>query len=500
METLKRRGPYRRYDSRLKDLVAQGGGLGLIRELRIPRSTLWTWRRRTSRAVVSHEVLGLEEESLRDQAALLARKCEELAAKLDLQESLRDAMGWRLAQGRFPGAEIKERLLNLAEKAAGKLSLKDCLQAIGLSLSRYKSWRMRWRKCELADQSSCPKLSPTKLTSVEISGMGELVCDKRYSHFPIRALAYHAARLGRLMASPGTWARYIGKHAWRRPRVRVYPARPRIGLRAARPNEYWHIDTTIFRLLDGTKAALQACIDNFSRYVLAWRLSRSPTGLGCRELLLQALRKAITLNPLQGPARVICDSGVENVNRLVDELLAQGRVIREIAQLEIDYSNSLIERFFQSIKHNYLFQRDLTSMDVLAGHAGFYIREHNEIMPHSAFRGATPEEVYVGGWVGLVGDSVGKEAGAAKARRIAYHGGMSALSCGHDVMYRRTMRVSGPVAIRLTSFQGDLTGAPAKGWPRGIPGKFSGGPRKAQSMATGWPPYSPKGDRWNSKG
>ena len=266
METLKRRGPYRRYDSRLKDLVAQGGGLGLIRELRIPRSTLWTWRRRTSRAVVSHEVLGLEEESLRDQAALLARKCEELAAKLDLQESLRDAMGWRLAQGRFPGAEIKERLLNLAEKAAGKLSLKDCLQAIGLSLSRYKSWRMRWRKCELADQSSCPKLSPTKLTSVEISGMGELVCDKRYSHFPIRALAYHAARLGRLMASPGTWARYIGKHAWRRPRVRVYPARPRIGLRAARPNEYWHLDTAIFRLLDGTKAALQACIDNFERF------------------------------------------------------------------------------------------------------------------------------------------------------------------------------------------------------------------------------------------
>ncbi len=426
METRRRRGAYRHYDHRLKALVARGGGAGLVKTLGIPASTVRTWRRGQVEPVLSLDITEQDSTALRARMIELEKKCGGLEAKLELHESLRAVMEWKVELSRFPGAEMKERLLDLAERAAVRLSLRQSLEAIGLSLSRYKSWRMRWRKCELADQSSCPKLSPTKLTPVEISGMGDLVCDKRYAHFPIRALAYHAARLGKLIASSSTWARYIGVHAWRRPQERVYPTRPRIGLRATRPNEYWHIDTTIFRLLDGTRAVLQACIDNFSRYVLAWKLSRTPTGLGCRELLLQALRKAVELNPLQGPARVICDSGIENVNHLVDELIEQGRIVREIAQLEIDFSNSLIERFFQSLKHNYLFQRDLANAEALGRHASFYIREHNEVMPHSAFKGATPEEVYLGGWAGLVGDSIRQETEAAKDRRIAYHRGLAA--------------------------------------------------------------------------
>jgi transposase-like protein len=38
-------------------------------------------------------------------------------------------------------------------------------------------------------------------------------------------------------------------------------------VRAARPNEAWHIDVTILKLLDGTKAYLHAAIDNYSRKV-----------------------------------------------------------------------------------------------------------------------------------------------------------------------------------------------------------------------------------------
>jgi len=35
----------------------------------------------------------------------------------------------------------------------------------------------------------------------------------------------------------------------------------------------WHIDTTVIRLLDGTRAYLHAVIDNFSRRILAWRVA-----------------------------------------------------------------------------------------------------------------------------------------------------------------------------------------------------------------------------------
>jgi transposase InsO family protein len=46
-------------------------------------------------------------------------------------------------------------------------------------------------------------------------------------------------------------------------------------LRVLRPNEAWHIDVTIIRLLDGTRAYVHAVIDNFSRRILAWTVAAS---------------------------------------------------------------------------------------------------------------------------------------------------------------------------------------------------------------------------------
>ena len=94
-----------------------------------------------------------------------------------------------------------------------------------------------------------------------------------YRHVPTGRLAILAQRLGKVFAAPATWYRLIREHQWRRPRARVYPAAPKEGLRATEINQYWHIDTSIIKLLDGTKVYLHAVIDNFSRKILAWRVA-----------------------------------------------------------------------------------------------------------------------------------------------------------------------------------------------------------------------------------
>lgn len=73
---------------------------------------------------------------------------------------------------------------------------------------------------------------------------------------------------------PSTWLRLVRLHRWRRPRQRVHPAQPKVGIRAARPNEIWHIDTTLIRLLDGSRVYVRAVSDNFSRRILAWNVPR----------------------------------------------------------------------------------------------------------------------------------------------------------------------------------------------------------------------------------
>ena len=49
------------------------------------------------------------------------------------------------------------------------------------------------------------------------------------------------------------------------------------------------------------------------------------------------------------------------------------------------------------------------------------VQQHNEIMPHSALRGATPEEVLLGHWDGHIQDAITMELAEARKRRIVHH-------------------------------------------------------------------------------
>ena len=66
----------------------------------------------------------------------------------------------------------------------------------------------------------------------------------------------------KVFASASIWSKLARERGWRRPRTRLYPAKPKIGVRATRPNEYWHINVTVIRLITGVKVYLHAVIDN----------------------------------------------------------------------------------------------------------------------------------------------------------------------------------------------------------------------------------------------
>ena len=50
--------------------------------------------------------------------------------------------------------------------------------------------------------------------------------------------------------------------------MRIHPLRPKEGVRASEPDELWHMDTTVIKLIDGTKVFLHTVIDNFSAAIL----------------------------------------------------------------------------------------------------------------------------------------------------------------------------------------------------------------------------------------
>ena len=399
---------HRAYDHRIRDLVCEERDPALFAQLGIPRSTAASWIRRGSRPVVTTELFAEDEQQLRARVLKLERRVLLLVGTVRLLFVLVRLFGFRLDCQRVPCGEAKSSILGAIERAKRHIPLAVALRVLGLSASRYHSWLRLEQACSLDDRSSCPRTIPSQLTAQEVATARDMATAMEYRHMPIRVLALYAQRIGRVFAAPATWARLIRERGWRRPRQRVYPASPKEGIRAAKPGELLHIDVTIIKLLDGTRAYWHAVIDNFSRRILAWKLAPSLKPGSTIQVLVEA---ADQLPELDGPATLYADSGVENVNGEVDALLDLGKLQRVLAQVEVSFSNSMIESWWRSLKSNWIYINQLDSFAALERLISFYVSEHNKKMPHAAFRGQTPDEIYFGR-----GDNVPEQLADARRR------------------------------------------------------------------------------------
>ncbi|HEV8315969.1 MAG TPA: DDE-type integrase/transposase/recombinase [Vicinamibacterales bacterium] len=221
---------------------------------------------------------------------------KKLTALLRLAPTLLRSSGFTLTHERLPDGRAKTRILRAVDRAREFVPLRALLRCLRLSPSRFHTWRRLEHACALDDQSSCPHTSPHRLTPREVLAIKEMATALEYRHVPTGTLAVLAQRLGRVWASPSTspstWYHLVRKFGWRRPRLRMHPAKPKVGLRTTRANETWHIDTTVIRLLDGTRVYLHAVIDNFSRRILAWRIAETFAPPNSVAVLVEAGRGA----------------------------------------------------------------------------------------------------------------------------------------------------------------------------------------------------------------
>ncbi len=88
------------------------------------------------------------------------------------------------------------------------------------------------------------------------------------------------------------------------------------------------------------------------------------------------------------------DSGIENFNKTMDALETDGSIKRVLAQVDVRFSNSMIEAWWRQLKHNWLYLNSLDTFETVEKLIRFYVSQHNSTLPHSAFKGQTPDEMY----------------------------------------------------------------------------------------------------------
>jgi Integrase core domain len=141
------------------------------------------------------------------------------------------------------------------------------------------------------------------------------------------------------------------------------------------------------------------------------------------------------------------------------------RVLRRmLAFTELKFSNSMIEAWWRSLKHQWLFLHSLDSVSTVRRLVAFYVDEHNRVLPHSAFRGQTPDEMYFGTGDAVPADLTSHAAAARRARGEANRS--AACATAHQstqppddrvLTTRVTTRPTGPSVWRRVRKTGERT-------------------------------------------
>lgn len=172
----------------------------------------------------------------------------------------------------------------------------------------------------------------------------------------------------------------------RHPAHRIYPYLLR-DLTITRPNHVWAADITYIPMRRGF-VYLCAIMDWVSRRVLAWRLSNTLT----TDFCLEAVQEAITRH---GPPEIFnTDQGCQFTSQEFTGLLKDHDI-----QISMDGTgrwrdNVFVERLWRSLKYEEVYlQAYETVHDAQEGLAR-YLTFYNEIRPHRALEGRTPEDIY----------------------------------------------------------------------------------------------------------
>lgn len=371
---------YRKFDITVKRKIAETKNLNLFPYLKIPRTTAQYWISRSKEldARLPQELGEVES----------AEKWTQQSLKLEI-EIYRSLLARIIGSYDFSilkGAENKKFLVELVSSLKGSMSKSALIKRLGMSASKFYRWESEVLGCRF-QRKNCQPTLPHQLSLFEQRLMLELSQDKKLAHMSIKSLMYYAQREGLIHRGYDTWLKYLKLNGVRRERIHKRKKKYAEGIRARKANQIWHIDITIVRIKTGEKFYIQMAVDNFSRLIVGWKLSDRKN----LEITLQTLKEA----PYKKPKFLLSDRGMENRASEVSRFLLGSGITHLISNIDVRYSNSIVEAVFRQLKCSVDF-RKIRSLQSLKAKVEWYVYQHNHTVPHSSLSGATPHEVYFG--------------------------------------------------------------------------------------------------------
>lgn len=388
----------KKYDSSVIFLYATGRENLLPKSFRkkIPYSTISTWRKTNYSEYLGHEFRQLFEHAF--DAAAMAVEYERLKK---ISRSITKA--WvklsfavkPVIRSASKNRALQMHVLEAVEYLKGEFGLEKTLKMIGLSRALYFEWVLMARfDCFDSFRSLCVRRHPQQLELTEVRKMKSLLTDTELGHWPIVSIAGLAIRERKIMASLYSWYKYARLlDITRKPPKK---AQKTVGLVANYPNEYLHVDTTYYALIDGSSVCITFVMDNYSKMILGFHVAERLSFEVVRNALSHAM-ETVMKHPGQRNSFLVADGGSENHNKNIDKFISEltGHKLTKIRSLkDIRFSNSPVEAVHRTMKSRYLRGRKFESISALNKYLEWAVMDYNVLRPHYRHRPRTPHEVY----------------------------------------------------------------------------------------------------------
>ena len=308
---------------------------------------------------------------------------EERVARLEAETELLRSRLCRIRPRNRPHYRPNERFAILLHAARYRISVIDTSRTFGVSRQTILNWR---KACRNSD-GSIGRLPVRTLSELTDALVHQLKTE--WPRWGTRRAGGVLAKMG-VRCSRSTVQRILRNPREPQPDDRAIAPRS-LRLLAKRPNHIWMIDFTRLKRCIGP-LWVGAAIDARSRKVLAIGSIRcGPNAAFAHKLLRRAIMRH------GAPTWLVTDKDRVLRSQLVNAFLRRHGVQRRYGRVGKKGSISIIERFWRSMKHEYVRRLFLyRSTKSLDGKLASYATWFNAHRPHQGLHQRTPDEVYSG--------------------------------------------------------------------------------------------------------
>ncbi len=299
-------------------------------------------------------------------------------------------------------ASEKMEILRLVE--GSDLPARATLRQLGVPRSTFYGWLQRYEAegfDGLHDQkpaarprwNAIPKAIRAEVLDLALARTDlsprELAC--RYTdearYFVSESSVYRILKAADLITSPA-YVLMSASDAFKHPTTRVH--------------EMWQTDFTYFRIIHWGWYYLSTVLDDFSRYILAWKLSPTMGAGDVKDTLDQALAvTGVDQVRVRHRPRLLSDNGSAYLSDELKEYLGERRMTHSRGAPYHPQTQGKIERWHRSMKNvvklqHYYFPWELEA--ALRDFVGYYNNERY----HESLDNVTPADVYFGRQYGVL--------------------------------------------------------------------------------------------------